>query len=102
MAFCRKCGAEIDDEAVVCPKCGVATNKFSQVKEIRENVLPDSGGFGWGVLGFIFPLVGLILYLIWKDTKPKTAHSAGKGALISVIVVAVVWLLVFCSAIALM
>lgn len=27
MAYCRKCGAEIDDEAVVCPKCGVPQEK---------------------------------------------------------------------------
>ena len=25
MAFCKKCGAEIDDQAVICPKCGVHT-----------------------------------------------------------------------------
>ena len=22
MAFCKNCGAQIDDRAVVCPKCG--------------------------------------------------------------------------------
>ncbi|HRR89929.1 MAG TPA: hypothetical protein P5161_04040, partial [Eubacteriales bacterium] len=28
-----------------------------------------------------FPLVGLILYLVWRDEKPRTARIAGKGAL---------------------
>ena len=46
----------------------------------------DSGSFGWGVLGFCFPIVGLILYLVWKDSKPKSAKVAGLGALISVAV----------------
>ena len=46
----------------------------------------DNGGFGWGLLGFCIPLVGLILYLVWKDEKPRTAKAAGKGALISVII----------------
>ncbi len=23
--FCRNCGAEIDDKAIICPKCGCAT-----------------------------------------------------------------------------
>jgi len=41
--------------------------------------------------GFIFPIVGLILYLILKDTKPKNAKSAGKGALISVITGVVIY-----------
>ena len=28
----------------------------------------DNGGFGWGLLGCCIPLVGLILFLVWKDT----------------------------------
>ena len=46
----------------------------------------DTGSAGWAVLGFFFPLVGLILYLVWKDSKPLSAKQAGKGALIGVIV----------------
>ncbi len=26
--FCYKCGSQIDDEAVVCPKCGCATKNY--------------------------------------------------------------------------
>jgi small-conductance mechanosensitive channel len=51
--------------------------------------------FGWGVLGFFVPIAGLILYLIWKDEKPLTARLAGKGALISVIVSVVLWIIYF-------
>lgn len=78
MAYCKKCGAYIDDEAVICPKCGVSQTSSPEVV--------DNGGFGWGLLGFCIPIVGLILYLVWKDTKPLTSKAAGKGALISVIV----------------
>jgi hypothetical protein len=46
-------------------------------------------GFAW--LCFFFPIVGLILYLIWKDQYPLKAHSCGKGALISVIVSAILF-----------
>ena len=46
----------------------------------------DTGSMGWAVLGFIIPLVGLILYLVWKDTQPLNAAKAGKGALIGAIV----------------
>lgn len=45
----------------------------------------DTGSFGWAVLGFFIPLVGLILYIAWKDTKPLSAKKAGMGALVSVI-----------------
>ena len=84
--YCRNCGAEIDDKAVICPKCGVAQNDV-------QTAGADNGGFGWGLLGFCIPLVGLILFLVWKDTKPKTSKAAGKGALISVIVGAVLYVL---------
>ena len=26
--FCKKCGKEIDDAAVICPACGVQTDNF--------------------------------------------------------------------------
>ena len=42
----------------------------------------DKGGFLWGLLGCCIPIVGLILFLVWKDTKPKTAKAAGIGALV--------------------
>lgn len=50
----------------------------------------DSGSIGWGVLGFCIPIVGLILFLVWKDQKPRTAKVAGIGALIAVII-SVIW-----------
>lgn len=84
--FCRNCGSEIDDRAVVCPKCGVAQQPV-------QNEVEDNGGFGWGLLGFCIPIVGLVLFLVWKDTKPRTSKAAGKGALISVIVGVVSYIL---------
>lgn len=80
--FCKNCGKEIDDNAVICPHCGVAQ------KDTPEVV--DNGGFGWGLLGCCIPVVGLILFLVWRDTKPKTAKAAGIGALVSV-VIAILW-----------
>lgn len=87
MAFCRNCGAQIHDQAVICPNCGVA-------QETKPAVV-DNGGFWWGALGCCVPIVGLILFLVWKDTKPKTAKAAGKGALISVIISVVWYILMF-------
>lgn len=85
MAYCKNCGNQIDDKAVICPACGVA----------QGPVTVDNGGFGWWMLGCCIPIVGLILYLVWKDTKPKTAASVGKGALVSVIVAVVYYALMF-------
>ena len=85
MAFCKKCGAQIDDQAVVCPRCGVAQGAGMSTS--------DNGGFLWGLLGCCIPLVGLILFLVWKDTKPKTSKAAGIGALVGVLSI-VVWYIV--------
>lgn len=79
MAFCKKCGKEIDDKATICPSCGVS-------QETKPEVV-DKGGFGWGLLGCCIPIVGLVLFLVWKDTKPKTSKAAGIGAIVGVVLI---------------
>ena len=86
MAFCKQCGQQIDDNAVVCPNCGAAQQENPQVTPQVTPAVVDNGGFGWGLLGFLIPIVGLILFLVWKDTKPLSAQQAGKGALIGFII----------------
>ncbi|MDR0850983.1 MAG: zinc-ribbon domain-containing protein [Clostridiales Family XIII bacterium] len=61
------------------------SNAYAQ-SGISSNPLDRKSG-GYAVLGFFFPVVGLILFLVWKDAAfPLRARSAGKGALISVII----------------
>lgn len=82
--FCQNCGKEIDDKAAICIHCGVQTG----VKLNQDND-EDNGSIGWGVLGFCVPIAGLILFLVWKDTKPKCSKAAGIGALASSITLVV-------------
>lgn len=37
---------------------------------------PDELGVGWGILSFIVPLIGWILYFVWKDETPHRASQA--------------------------
>ncbi len=60
----------------------------------------DRGGFLWGLLGCCIPVVGLVLFLVWRDEKPKTAKAAGIGALVSVILTILVYVGVFVMSIA--
>ena len=46
----------------------------------------DGPSIGFAALGFFFPVVGLIMYLVWYNTLPFRAKSVGKGALAGVIV----------------
>lgn len=85
MKYCSKCGAEISEEAVICVKCGcaVAADK-SKAKDGDEN------STGLNVLAFFFPLIGLIMWLVWKTEYPVKAKGIGKCALIGWIVSIVV------------
>lgn len=89
--YCRRCGAEIKDDAVICPKCCTSTGKTEKTTETykEKTSVPykrDRPSDALGFLGFLIPVVGLILYLVWKDDYPKKAHSVGAGALTGVIV----------------
>lgn len=55
----------------------------------------DTGSAGWGILGCCLPLIGLILFLVWKEDKPRSAKSAGIGAIIGVVLCVVSILLLF-------
>ena len=78
MKFCSHCGAQIDDNAVICIKCGC------QVAQKNTNP-QDAPNIGFAVLSFFFPLVGLILWLVWMNSSPLKAKSCGKGALVGAI-----------------
>lgn len=45
----------------------------------------EGSKFGWGILGFLLPIVGLILFLAWKNNKKKAAKASGIGALVGFI-----------------
>ena len=53
-------------------------------QEIKINAQQKDDGFLWTLISFFVPLIGLILWLMWKDEKPLDAMSAAKGALASV------------------
>ena len=94
MAYCKNCGNQLDDQVAFCPNCGTAQNA-APIQTPAAPAPVDKGGFWWGALGCCIPIVGLILFLVWKDTKPKTAKSAGKGALISVILAVIIYVIYF-------
>lgn len=51
----------------------------TQVQSAKEG-----GTVGWGILGFFLPIVGFILWLVWKDEHPARSRSAGIGCLVSI------------------
>lgn len=57
--FCKKCGEEINNEAVVCPKCGCSTKQENIDPKFRESKT------GIGVLmGLFLGIIGLIIGIV--------------------------------------
>ncbi|MCL2598639.1 MAG: zinc ribbon domain-containing protein [Firmicutes bacterium] len=115
--FCSHCGKDGIEQVAFCTSCGAVgglgqSNAFQNQNAYAQqgNVHPiqtsrDSGSGWWGVLGFFVPLVGLILFLVWRDDRPRDSKNAGLGALIGVIVsfvmaivMTIVFVVIFASA----
>ncbi len=56
--------------------------KTEENQNMPNGLVEDKGSFGWAVLGFFFPLIGLILYLVWSTSRKGDAKKAGIGALV--------------------
>ena len=100
MKFCTNCGKQIDDNAIFCPHCGTRTNGDSAS-------YTDNGGFGGfggfnpygpfsspyhtypvydqreskliSVISFLSWQIGLILWIVFRSSRPGKARSAAKG-----------------------
>ena len=49
-------------------------------------VTDESIGVGYGILAFLIPIAGWIMYFIWKDDSPKKASQANTIAWISFVI----------------
>ena len=104
--ICRQCGTKISDSARFCRICGTPVSavnaagsepaaslawasdggtRYAEHGADNTGRKPDARSGGFAFLCFCIPIVGLILYLVWKDQYPLKAKSCGKGALIGVI-----------------
>ncbi|MCK9330619.1 MAG: zinc-ribbon domain-containing protein [Bacilli bacterium] len=70
MKYCSKCGEEIYNEAVICPRCGYNTERFEPIQEQGSKVAGFCLRFFLGIFGLI---IGLCL------NKPLTKKGAISG-----------------------
>ena len=83
MDFCENCGKVVPDRLKFCPYCGAYIDK------------PECRTFWYGILSFFVPIIGVILYLVWRKEKPKAAKSAITGWLLNVFSKALILIIVF-------
>lgn len=108
---CSHCGAKVAADAVFCEKCGAKLIKDNQEQPAVEKVVADrstdqsekeapqpiqeqaqqssqqinsddKNNVPLDIVSFIFPIVGLILWLVFKDSSPVKAKNIGMWALI--------------------
>lgn len=77
--FCKNCGKELYDNAVVCINCGSPTDKFKEQKEVAtansvESNLNKHNVFG--LVGFILAVV-TIVFSFWSTTTYFLVLAAG-------------------------
>ena len=103
MKYCYRCGAPVEDNANFCQNCGTAQNQpqysqYNQYGQYQQNTQPvqppveDKKSFLIALLSFFIPLVGIILYFVWKDSTPLKAKSALKGALIAIVIAVILFI----------
>lgn len=96
MAYCSKCGKEINDEAVVCIHCGCQTKNMA----IPANTdRPASGGEI--LLTVLWPILGAILYYVYKSSKPTAAKQLNKISIASFLAwfaIIILWSVITASA----
>lgn len=96
---CPKCGAMVSDRATLCPKCNFPLNPSSLQSSPRQNAeqqpayqqvgqypqtyqptTAEEPNVGLNIVSFFFPIVGWILWGVYKNKSPKQAKSYSKWA----------------------
>lgn len=98
--YCRKCGKEINDDAVVCVNCGCAVKEVSSNNNSQDYSTPKTS---MGVLmGLLLGLIGLVIGICIypENTVARSSFikawaitfgiSAGVSVLIAIIYFAVI------------
>ena len=91
--YCQQCGKEIDrDDAQFCPYCGCPVS-LTSMNQNGSYYHPNYGGYpsyvnpndrssiGLNILSFFIPIVGLILFIVFRKDSPKKANGCGIGGI---------------------
>ncbi len=96
--YCQNCGKELVNGSVKCSECG------AEINCVYSHPEQDSLSGGLAAVGFFFPFIGVISYIVGKlkyHQYPLRTKSLGKGIvfgyifrfLISIVVVLVYYFL---------
>lgn len=94
MAFCTNCGTQFAQGVHFCGNCGAPLQGSAQQQYAQADVPPmyasstlvDEPSTALKVISFFMPIVGLVLFLCFRNDQPISAKAYGKMALISYII----------------
>ena len=98
LGYCVSCGSVVykgnevrTPSGLYCKICygervKRANKTTARAGQTKSNDRPkvDNPSFGYGLLGFLFPVVGLVLYFVWKEEYPNRAASCLTGFFIEI------------------
>ena len=85
MIRCNVCTTNNDANARYCKRCGVQLVS----KEQRQNIIvtvDEPAGCLLTVVALLWPLIGIILYIIWFDNYPRRASSILTATIIGIVI----------------
>lgn len=85
--FCQACGAETRKEQEFCIKCGAKLIRKKQLSSLNDNP-----SLLVNLASCCFPIVGLVLYLVWRDEKPRTAKSVCIWGVVGFVIISVFYI----------
>lgn len=76
--YCSKCGNYVEESEQYCKKCGnkiglesESRYDYGQTKPYEESNKKDSSNIWCCILGFIFPIAGIVLFFLMRAKKHK-------------------------------
>lgn len=82
MKYCPNCGGEINENAVICEKCGFSVQSVNNTHTQTTSV-DDSVNVGLVILAVLIPLFGIIYWPLNAKEHPKCAQACGIASIIA-------------------
>lgn len=89
--LCNKCGRRVSDGSNFCPVCGADLRYQKNSSSSSSGYVnpDDETNFGYTLLSFFMPYIGIVLYIVWFKEFPKRAKSCLNGIIAGVICIVI-------------
>lgn len=84
--YCRNCGKFHNDQDAFCRNCG-AKIIYDDIKVVvKEEKKKEKVSVGWWFLAFFFPLIGFILFFVYRKKRPRVGKRLIVGTIVGFVV----------------